>query len=263
MSSTPAETLWKPLAKSARFLVEFTGAIAKESWECVRHPRSFRVENMMYYLDLCGRKSLPIVLLICFLLGMILGLQAALQMRKFGTEIFVADLVGFSLLKELGPLMVAIIATGRAGSAFAAEIGTMKVDEEIGALATMGVSPVRFLVIPKLAAMMISLPLLTVFGDLAGLIGGLSVGTCWLEIPAAAYWNRTLSVLSPVNLLLGMFKSLIFAVLVTFAGCWRGFESDPDAQGVGRGATGAVVVSILLIVVGDMILTLFFALFGY
>jgi len=225
--------------------------------------KGLRKREIRYYLDLCGRKSLPIVLLICFLMGMILALQAALQMRKFGTEIFVADLVGFSLLKELGPLMVAMIATGRAGSAFAAEIGTMKVDEEVSALTTMGISPVRFLVLPKLLAMMIALPLLTVFGDVAGLIGGMSVGTTWLDIPMQAYWDRSMSVLSPLNLMMGLLKSWVFAVLVTFAGCWRGFEAEPDAQGVGRGATDAVVVSILLIVVSDMVMTMFFALFGY
>jgi len=249
--------------RNTRRMVEFIGAIWNESAFALRHPRRFRRRDMMYYLDLCGRKSLPIVLLICFLMGMILALQAALQMRKFGTEIFVADLVGFSLLKELGPLMVAMIATGRAGSAFAAEIGTMKVDEEVSALTTMGISPVRFLVLPKLLAMMIALPLLTVFGDVAGLIGGMSVGTTWLDIPMQAYWDRSMSVLSPLNLMMGLLKSWVFAVLVTFAGCWRGFEAEPDAQGVGRGATDAVVVSILLIVVSDMVMTMFFALFGY
>ena len=249
--------------RNSRRTVEFIGAIWNESLYTLRHPCKFRRQDMMYYLELCGRKSLGIVLLICFLMGMILALQAALQMRKFGTEIFVADLVGFSLLKELGPLMVAMIATGRAGSAFAAEIGTMKVDEEVSALTTMGISPVRFLVLPKLLAMMIALPLLTVFGDVAGLIGGLSVGVTWLDIPVQAYWDRSMAVLSPINLVLGLVKSWVFAVLVTFAGCWRGFEAEPDAQGVGRGATGAVVVSILLIVVSDMVMTMIFAMFGY
>lgn len=244
-------------------MVAFVGAVCCEIVHDLRHWRKFRWKDTLYYLDLCGRKSVSIVFLICFLMGMVLALQAALQMRKFGTELFVADLVGFSILKELGPLMVAMIATGRAGSAFAAEIGTMKVNEEVSALTTMGVSPVHFLVIPKLAAMMISLPLLTVFGDIAGLLGGLFIGVTWLDLPAQAYWSRSMEVLAPVNLVLGLVKSLIFAVLVTFAGCWRGFESEPDAQGVGRSATDAVVMSILLIVVGDMVLTMFFAMFGY
>jgi len=244
-------------------MVDLIGGIFRETVCVLRHPQLLRMKDVRYYLDLCGRGSLPIVLLICFLMGMILALQAALQMRKFGTEIFVADLVGFSIVKELGPLMVAMIATGRAGSAFAAEIGTMKVDEEVSALATMGVNPVRFLVVPKIAAMLLAMPLLTVFGDVAGLAGGLFIGVSWLEIPASAYWTRTITVLSPMTMLLGISKSLVFSVLVTFAGCWRGFEASPDAQGVGRGATGAVVVSILLVVVGDMMLTMFFAIFGF
>lgn len=244
-------------------MVEFLGALCREVVCDLRNWRRFRWRDMLYYLALCGQKSVSIVLLICFLMGMVLALQAALQMRKFGTELFVADLVGFSILKELGPLMVAMIATGRAGSAFAAEIGTMKVNEEIAALTTMGVSPVRFLVVPKLFAMLIALPLLTVFGDAAGLLGGLFIGSSWLDLPVQAYWSRTMDVLSPMNLVLGLVKSCVFAVLVTFAGCWRGFESEPDAQGVGRSATDAVVMSILLIVVGDMLLTMFFAMFGY
>ena len=244
-------------------MVAFVGAVCREIVSDLRNWQKFRWRDMLYYLMLCGQKSVGIVLLICFLMGMVLALHAALQMRKFGTELFVADLVGFSILKELGPLMVAMIATGRAGSAFAAEIGTMKVNEEISALTTMGVNPVRFLVIPKLLAMMIALPLLTVFGDVAGLIGGLFIGSSWLDLPVQAYWSRTMAVLSPMNLILGLVKSWIFAILVTFSGCWRGFESEPDAQGVGRSATDAVVTSILLIVVGDMILTMFFAMFGY
>ncbi len=249
--------------RRGRRLVEFIGAISVELWHELRHWRKFRRRECWYYLDLCGRQSLPIVLLICGLMGMILGLQAAIQMRQFGTELYVADLVGFSLLKELGPLMVAMIATGRAGSAFAAEIGTMKVDEEISALSTMGMSPERFLVIPKLVAMLVALPLLTVFGDVAGLLGGMAVGVGWLEIPAAAYWSRTMEELTPLTFLLGVVKSFFFALLITLAGCWRGFESSADAQGVGRSATGAVVDSILLIVVADVILTMFYSIFGY
>src|SRR5574344_2152592 len=145
--------------------------------------RGLRRRETAYYLDLCGAKSLPIVLLICYLMGLVLGFQAAIQMRKVGTEIFVVDLVGFSILKEFGPLMVAFIATGRAGSAFAAEIGTMQVDEEVSALATLGIRPESYLVLPKLIAMLIALPVLTVFGDMAGLLGGMTVGVGVLDIP--------------------------------------------------------------------------------
>ena len=144
--------------------------------------KGLRKREIRYYLDLCGVQSVPIVVLICLLMGAVLGLQAALQLRKVGTEIFTVDLVGFAVLKEFGPLMVAMIATGRAGSAFAAEIGTMKVNEEISALATMGIRPEAYLVLPKLIAMLIAMPLLAVIGDVAGIAGGMIVGVTYLDL---------------------------------------------------------------------------------
>ena len=227
-------------------------------------PQFFRRKReLLYYLELCGVKSLPVVILISLLMGAIIALQGALQMRKVGTEIFVIDLVGLAVLKEFGPLMVAMISTGRAGSAFAAEIGTMKVNEEISALETMGVNPYGYLVHPKLAAMLISMPLLTVFGDFFGIMGGMLVGTTSLDIPLAAYWGRSIAVLDGVNLLLGIIKSTVFGVLITLAGCCCGFASSGDAQGVGRGATQAVVASIFLVVVADAIMTLLYTFIGY
>ena len=225
--------------------------------------RGLRRREFFYYLDLCGARSLPIVLAICYLMGLVLGFQAALQMRKVGTEIFVVDLVGFSVLKEFGPLMVAMIATGRAGSAFAAEIGTMKVDEEISALETMGISPAAYLVLPKMLSMLIALPILTVFGDFAGIVGGLTVGVTVLDLPMAAYCTRTMEVLDSVTFLLGVLKSMAFAVLITLAGCYCGFRSSADAQGVGRAATSAVVSSIFLVVIADAVIAILYSFIGY
>ncbi len=256
------DILHKAIAGQSKRLIrltEFIGCIARE----FRHIHRIRRRDLFYYFDQCGRQSFSIVVLICFIMGMILAIQSLLQMRKFGAEIFTADFVGFSILKELGPFMVAIIATGRAGSAFAAEIGTMKVDEEIDALKTMGIEPVNYLVLPKLLAMMAAMPLLTIFGDAAGLLGGLFVTSVYSGIPASAYWERTIAVLRVSTLLMGVLKSFVFAALITIAGCWRGFESSGDAQGVGRSATGAVVNSILLIVISDMILTLIYSNFGF
>ena len=250
-------------ARQCRKLLEFLGAIILDIGQDLRHPGKHRIRETWYYLDLCGRQSLGIVLLICGLMGFILALQGGLLIRQYGGELFVADLVGYALLKELGPLMVAMIATGRAGSAFAAEIGTMRADEEISAMCTMGISPTRFLVVPKLLAMFFALPLLTVFGNAAGLLGGLLIGVTYLELPATAYWNRTMDVLTPTVLLLGVAKCFVFAILITLVGCWRGFEAEENAQGVGRAATGAVVSSILLVVVADLFITLFYASIGY
>ncbi|MFA7231917.1 MAG: ABC transporter permease [Victivallaceae bacterium] len=251
------------IAIDVRDMIIFLGDLAKVIAEVVRHPRKVRWRETFYYMDMCGSQALPIVLMICYLMGLILGFQAAVQMRKFGTELYVADLVGFSILKELGPLMVAMIATGRAGSSFAAEIGTMKVNEEISALETMGFAPSRFLVIPKLLAMLIVMPVLTVFGDVIGLVGGLTVGVTMLGLPTVAYYDRTLEVLTPMVFALGLVKSVVFAFLIAVVGCMRGFQSDSDAQGVGRAATSAVVTSIFMVVVADAVLTILFSLMGY
>ena len=239
----------------------FTGGVVANLPVLFRK-RGLRKRELFYYLDLCGAKSVPVVALICFLMGGVLGIQAMLQMRKVGTEIFVVDLVGFSVLKEFGPLMAAMIATGRAASAFAAEIGTMKVNDEVNALETLGIPPLAYLVYPKLLAMLIALPLLTVIGDFTGIAGGMLVGVS-MEIPFAAYWSRTITVLSPITFLLGIGKTLCFAVLITLSGCFCGFRSPPDAQGVGRGATSAVVMSIFLVVVADAVITLLYSFIGY
>lgn len=245
------------------FFVCFLGQLLKATKDIIRHPSTLRVKDMLYYMDLCGSQALPIILCICYLMGVILGFQFALQAQKVGAEIYVADGVGFSILKELGPLMVAIISTGRAGSAFAAEIGTMKVNEEISALRTMGFSPVGFLVVPKLLAMLITMPILIVFGDFAGLLGGFTVGVTMLDLPPITYIDRTFEVLLPSTLTMGVLKGLVFATIISLIGCMRGFQSSSDAQGVGRATTSAVVTSIFLVVVADAVLTRLYTMWGY
>jgi phospholipid/cholesterol/gamma-HCH transport system permease protein len=236
--------------------LEFLGETSIAFVEALRNPFKIRWRETFYYLEQCGVKSLPIVLIICFLLGVILAFQGALQLAQFGTQIFIVDLVGWSVLMELGPFMVAIIATGRAGSAFAAEIGTMIADEEVNALSTMGISVARFLVIPKLLALAVAMPLLTCFGNIAALIGGLFIGVTVGDVPMTAYVSRTLTVLTPDAFLFGVGKSVVFAVIIALVGCFRGLQSTMDAQGVGRSATNAVVTSIFAVVISDAIITL-------
>ncbi|MDD5699170.1 MAG: ABC transporter permease [Victivallaceae bacterium] len=245
------------------FFICFLGELAKASLVLIRHPGRFRGRDMLYYMDLCGSQALPIVICICYLMGVILGFQFALQAQKVGAEIYVADGVGFSILKELGPLMVAVISTGRAGSAFAAEIGTMKVNEEISALETMGFSPVGFLVVPKLLAMLFTMPLLIVFGDFAGLTGGFTVAVTMMKLTPVSYIDRTLEVLLPSTLTMGVLKGLVFAAVIALVGCMRGFQAKSDAQGVGRATTSSVVSSIFMIVVADAVLTRLYTLWGY
>lgn len=246
------------IANKAAVILIFLG----EVFSC--RPRlSRRKREILYYLDMCGVKSLPIVIVISLLMGSIVAIQGALQMQKVGAEIFIVDLVGLAVLKEFGPLMVAMISTGRAGSAFAAEIGTMKVNEEISALETMGVNQYEYLVHPKLVAMLIAIPVLAIFGDAFSILGGMLLSTSSLDITLAAYWTRTLAVLDGVTFMLGILKAAVFGILITLAGCCCGFSSSGDAQGVGRSATQAVVSSIFLVVVADAVMTLLYSFIGY
>ena len=256
------EKVCKSLASWQETLI-FCGECACSLALLVRNPKKLRWRNFFYYMDVCGASALGIVILICFLMGVTIAFQAAVQMQKFGTEIFVADIVGFSMLKEFGPLMVAIIATGRAGSSFAAEIGSMKAEEEISALTTMGISPVRFLVVPKLLAMVIALPVLIIFADLAGILGGLAVSWSFLGLTAESYLARTCEVLSPMVFVLGVIKGIFFGAMITLVGCREGFRSTADSQGVGRAATSAVVRSVLFLVILDALITVIYSFWGY
>ena len=248
------------LYKDCIFMVRFTGEMTLAIFEALLHPRHIRWKDTLYYMQLCGSQSLPIVALLSYLMGLIIGLQSAVQLQKFGGEIFIADLIGFSVLKELGPLMVAMIATGRAGASFAAEIGSMQAAEEVDAMETMGFRPHRFLVIPKLFALVIVIPILSVFSDLSGILGGMTVGGVYLDLPINSYVSRSLEVLYPAAFIEGIIKSVVYAFLISVAGCMRGFQAERDAQGVGRATTSAVVTGIFLVVIANAVMTILFIL---
>ena len=250
-------------AGELRNFVFFTGELLYSLGQAIRHPRKIRWADTLRCMNICGADGLPITFLICYLAGIIIGYQAAVQMQKYGADSFLPGLVGCTMARELAPLLVAVIATGRCGSAFAAEIGTMKVNEELFALKTLGISPESFLVAPKLLAMLIAMPLLTVFADAAGILGGAAVGITYMDIPAGAYIERTFNVLDGMTFILGVLKSVVFSLLITLAGCYCGFQAAGDAQGVGRGATQAVVASVFLVIVADAVLTLLYSLAGY
>ncbi len=242
--------------KEIIYFLAFLGETAEALWYAIRHPRKIRWKETLYYMDVCGSDAVPIVCMICLLMGLILGFQSALQMQKYGTGIYVADLVGLSIVKELGPLMVAMICIGRAGSAFAAELGTMKVGEEIDAMTTMGFVPSRFLVVPKILALLAVMPLLTIFGDIMGIAGGFLVGKIKLGIPIIAYYERSLIAIKPQFVVEGLIKSIVFSVLIGVVGCYRGIQAPNDTQGVGRAATSAVVSGIFLVVIADCLITM-------
>ena len=246
------------LLSDLRELVLFTGELILGLRDAVLHPTRLRRRETWLYMERTGLDAVPIVALISFLMGLITAFQAAVQLTQFGADIYVANLVGLSIVRELGPLMTAIIAAGRSGAAFAAEIGTMKVSEEIDALTTMGLDRTRFLVTPKVLSLLIMLPCLTLCADLVGILGGLTVSVAGLDLPAQVYIRQTRIAVSIWDLSSGLIKSVAFAILVAGIGCLRGFEARGGAESVGRITTSAIVAGIFLIIVTDAVFTVLF-----
>jgi phospholipid/cholesterol/gamma-HCH transport system permease protein len=209
-----------------------------------------------------GVDSLPIVGMISFFVGLIMAMQGAYQLKPFGVVIYVANLVGVTITRELGPMLTAIIVAGRSGSAIAAEIGTMKVAEEIDALKTMGLNPIGFLVLPRILALLIVLPCLTILSDLIGIGGGFFIAVFSLKLPFIAYLNQSINALVMKDLVTGLIKSVFFALIIGQVGCYEGFGVKGGAEGVGRSTTASVVISIFMIITADVIFTaLFFSTF--
>jgi phospholipid/cholesterol/gamma-HCH transport system permease protein len=236
--------------RDIRTQIAFIGETSSALWYAVTHPHRVRWKDVWYTCEQVGVNALPIVALISFLLGIILAFQSAVPMKQFGAEIFVADLVGLSILRELGPLMTAILLAGRSGAAFAAEIGTMKVNEELNALTTMGLDPVRFLVVTRIIAALLMMPLLCIFADLVGILGG-ALTMISFNIPIGAFLREVDSLVDVKDLLAGLAKAPVFAILIAGIGCLRGLQTQTGASAVGISATRAVVSSIILLVVVD------------
>ena len=229
----------------------------------LKRPRMFRWHDCLEEIQQCGAMALPIVGLISFLVGSIMAYQAAVQLRQFGADIFVADLVGLSVVREMGPMMAAIILAGRTGAAFAATLANMKANEEVDALETLGIPPVYFLALPRLVALTLMMPLLALYANCLGILGGMAVGAGVLDIPPAAYWIETQSIIDLSDVSTGLIKALAFGVLISLAGCLRGFQAERSAAGVGRAATSAVVTSVLLIIVADALFAVIFNYLGW
>jgi phospholipid/cholesterol/gamma-HCH transport system permease protein len=231
-------------------LVAFIGETTSAFWYAIRNPHRVRWKDVWYTCEQVGANALPIVALISFLLGLIIAFESAVPMRQFGAELWVADLVGLAILRELGPLMTAILLAGRSGAAFAAEIGTMKVDEELDALTTMGLDPVRFLVITRILAALLMVPLLTLFADMIGILGG-ALTMISFNIPIATYLREVDTLVDVKDLWVGMAKTPVFAILIAGVGCLRGLQTGTGAAAVGISTTRAVVSGIILLVVVD------------
>lgn len=245
-------------AHDTRVLVAFVGETFLALLSAIRRPNTVRWRDVVLYAERAGIGAIPIVTLIGLLLGLILSFQSAISMRKFGAEIFVADLIGISMIKELGPLMASVMLTARSGSAFAAEIGTMKINEEIDALTTMGLAPVRFLVVPRVIAAVIVVPTLTMLMILSALVGG-GIIMLTMGYPVTTYVNRLSQATSPAALGEGLTKALVFGFIVAAVGCQRGLATRSGAGAVGQSTTDSVVSGIILIAIIDG----FFALCVY
>jgi phospholipid/cholesterol/gamma-HCH transport system permease protein len=232
-------------------VMTFLGELLAAITYCVLHPRSVRWGDVLFYMRKSGSEALPIVGLISLLIGLIMAFMSSLQLRMFGANLYVAALVSVAIVKELGPMMTAIIVAGRSGSAFAAEIGTMMVNEEVDALATMGFDPVRFLAVPKIIAAMIVVPLLTLYAMLFGIMGGLLVGVIGLDLTFYTYVQQTMKHIEMFDVVSSLVKSAVFAFLIAGIGCQRGFQVFGGAEAVGESTTSAVVSAIFLIVVTD------------
>jgi phospholipid/cholesterol/gamma-HCH transport system permease protein len=245
------------LREHVAFLGELTAGLIKT----IIHPSGMRMKDFLLVAEASGARALPIIGMLGFLVGLIMAFQGAVLMAQFGAEIYIADFVGKSVVRELGPLITAIIVAGRTGSAFAAEIGTMKVNEEIDAFTTMGLDPVRFLVVPRVIAATLMTPLLAVMSNLFGMAGG-AVVMKGLGFPLITYVNRVCSAVTTTDFVGGLVKSLVFGFLISAAGCLCGLRTGDGASAVGNSATRAVVSSITMIVIADGIFAVLFYYMG-
>jgi phospholipid/cholesterol/gamma-HCH transport system permease protein len=232
-------------------VVGFIGELLIALIHSILKPRSVRWNDVMFYMKSAGADGLPIVGLISLLMGLIMAFMSSLQLRQFGANIYVASLVAIAMVKELGPIMTAILVAGRSGSAFAAEIGTMIVNDEVNALKTMGFEPTHFLAVPKVLAAVFVVPLLTIYADFFAILGGLVVGVVGLDLTAYTYIQQSRNSIHVFDIVSSLIKSVVFAVMIAGIGCQRGFQVRGGAESVGTSTTSAVVSAIFLIIVTD------------
>ncbi len=243
--------------ESISFFGEITIAFFKMFFGQVR----FRKIDLLSIIQKSGPEALPIVALISFLVGLILAFVGSIQLAKYGSEIFVADLVGIAMVREMGAMMVGIVMSGRTGASFAAELGAMKVNEEISAFRTFGISPVEFLVLPRIIALVLMFPLLTIFADIIGMLGGLVIGVGMFDLSYEQYAGRTFRALNLIQMSTGVGKSFVYGIIVACIGCRMGMTCENSSSGVGRATTSSVVQSITWIIVADAIFAVIFTIF--
>jgi phospholipid/cholesterol/gamma-HCH transport system permease protein len=241
--------------RSSIDILDFLGEASIAFYRVLRGRARFRRSDLFLILQECGSQALPIVSLISLLVGLILAFVGAVQLMMFGAEIYVASLVGIAMVRVMGAVMAGIIMAGRTGAAFAAQLGTMQVNEEIDALKTMGINPMEFLVLPRMIALLLMMPLLCLYADLMGVLGGLIVGVFMLDLNPVEYYNMTCASVGLKDFWIGLFQGSVFGVLVALAGCLRGMQCGRSASAVGEAATSAVVTGIVAIIVATAVIT--------
>ena len=246
----------------SRDLLAFLGELVLSFGRLFRGKATYLRSDLVQYVQEAGAEALPIVSLISFLIGMIFAFVGVMQLENFGAGIYTADLVAVAMVREMAPIMTAIIMAGRTGAAYAAQIGTMKVNEEVDALTTLGMDPMDFLVTPRVIALIVMLPMLSLYGSLMGILGGTFVGLSMLDVSLVQYASQTVNSVGLNSLLGGLFKSVVYGSLVAIAGCQQGLACGNSAMAVGQSTTRAVVMSIVLIVVSASILTVIYINLG-
>jgi phospholipid/cholesterol/gamma-HCH transport system permease protein len=234
----------------------FLGESLRSIVRLVTRKAQYDSVDLFFIIQQVGPQALPIVSLISFLVGLILAYMGALQLERFGAQIYVADLVGIAMVREVGALMTAVIVAGRTGAAYAAELGSMQVNEEIDAFKTLGISPMDYLVMPRLLALVLMMPLLSLYAGLIGIVAGIVISVTVFDISAYEYYQQTLRALDFTNFVIGMLKGTLYGVLIALAGCLRGMQCGRSAQAVGQAATSAVVTSIVSIVIAASLTTI-------
>jgi phospholipid/cholesterol/gamma-HCH transport system permease protein len=258
---TLGDFAWE-VAQNARETIEYVGSVAAGLLGVLLRPHSIRWGDTIGYMVRVGADALGIIVVVNGLMGLILAFQSANMLERYGADAYVAMAVGIGITRELGPLMTAIVVAGRSGSAFAAEIGTMKVNEEVSALDAMGLERTRFLVLPKIVALFLMMPLLVIFADVAGIAGGVAVGITFIDLPLGVYLRNTIESVGVWDLGQGLIRAQCYSVVIAAVGCLRGLQTRQGAQGVGVSTTSAVVSGILLIIVTNAIIAIVFASLG-
>ena len=250
------------LSGSAREMLAFIGDMTVTFVALLRMKAHYRASDLFLLIQQCGAQALPIVTLISFLVGVILAFVGAVQLKQFGAQIYVADLVGIAMMREMGAMMTGIIMAGRTGAAFAAQLGTMKVTQEVDALTTAGFSPLEFLVLPRVMALILMMPLLCLYADFVGVIGGAVIGVGMLDLSWTTYFHETANAISLTDISGGVFKASVYGVLIALSGCLRGLQCGNSSSAVGDAATSAVVTGIVAIVMACGIFAVVFYILG-